>query len=135
MSDEVTREVLVPAPPEEVWRSLTEPELLAEWLTEQASLDLRPGGELRLRLLDGDEREGFFDEIDPLQRLSFWWTDDEGESTRVEFRLEPVPEGTLVRVEESRPLAILDARGIDLASELGVSPPAPEMSALAAIGC
>jgi uncharacterized protein YndB with AHSA1/START domain len=129
MSDEVTREVLVPAEPEEVWRALTEPDGLAGWFAEDAELELEPGGELRLRLSDGEERQGFFDQIEPPRRLGFWWSREDGESTRIEFTLEPCEAGTLVRVEESRPLAILDCRGIDLAVELGVRPSSPEMLA------
>ena len=41
------------------------------------------------------------------------------EATRVELDLEEVDEGTRVRVTESRPLAMLDVRGRDLAEVLG----------------
>ena len=130
MSDEVTREVLVPATPAEVWRALTEPELLAAWIGEEAErLDLRPGGEVRI----GD-REGFVEELEPEERLSFWWSEGDTETTRVEIRLEPQEGGTRVVVEETRPLALLDARGVDLATELGVRRPhSPELSAAALI--
>jgi hypothetical protein len=40
-----------------------------------------------------------------------------------------------VRVVESRPLALLDARGVDLAGALGVRPPTPEASAAASLVC
>src|SRR5919108_45325 len=40
MEHAVERELVVPEPPEEVWRSLTEP----EWLGEPAAIDLRPAG-------------------------------------------------------------------------------------------
>src|ERR671933_1655180 len=41
---EVTREIVVPAPPEEVWEALTEPERLEEWFANEVELDVRPGG-------------------------------------------------------------------------------------------
>src|SRR5205085_10186256 len=40
----ITRTVELPAPAEEVWRSLTEPERLEEWLGSVVELDVRPGG-------------------------------------------------------------------------------------------
>ena len=52
---EVTREVVFPAPPEEVWEALTDPEQLEEWFANDVELDTVPGGEgvfefaLRLR--------------------------------------------------------------------------------------
>lgn len=44
MHDEMTREAEIGAPPEEVWRSLTDAELLEGWLGAAAEIDLRPGG-------------------------------------------------------------------------------------------
>ena len=131
MSDEVTREVLVPATLAEVWQALTEPELLTAWIGEEADrIELRPGGEVRI----GD-REGFVEELEPEARLTFWWAEGDAETTRVEIRLEPQEGGTLVVVEETRPLALLDARGIDLADQLGVRRPhSPELSAAAMLG-
>jgi uncharacterized protein YndB with AHSA1/START domain len=122
----VERELVVPETPEEVWRSLAEP----EWLGEDASIELCPSGELR-----AGERTGFVEEADAPRRLVFWWSAPEEESTRVELDLEKVEGGTRIHVTESRPLAVLDLRGRDLAVELGVSPPGqsppgmPEMSA------
>jgi uncharacterized protein YndB with AHSA1/START domain len=135
MQDEVTREVVLPAPAEEVWRSLTEPERLAEWLAEEVRLDLEPGGELTLRLPDGSERHGFVDAVEPPHLLRFFWRTGDEELTQVEIGLEEVEEATRVRVVESRPLALLDARGVDLAGELGVRPAAPEASAAMTLVC
>src|SRR5690242_674653 len=53
---EVTREVVFPAPPEEVWAALTEPERLEEWFANDVELDPRPGGSGTFRWDDGDER-------------------------------------------------------------------------------
>ena len=43
MEHAVERELVVPEAPEEVWRSLSEP----EWLGERAAIELRPAGEVR----------------------------------------------------------------------------------------
>ena len=93
---EVTREVVVPAPPEEVWQALTEPERLEEWFANEVELDLRPGGAGRFRWNDGDERCAVVREVEPGERLVLDW-DDEG---RVVFTLEEVPEGTRISVRE-----------------------------------
>jgi uncharacterized protein YndB with AHSA1/START domain len=111
MEHAVERELVVPEPPEEVWRSLTEP----EWLGEEAAIELRPAGEVR-----AGDRAGFVEEADPPRRLVFWWSAPDEEASRVELDLDEVDEGTRIRVIESRPLALLDAYGRDLATDLGV---------------
>jgi uncharacterized protein YndB with AHSA1/START domain len=111
MEPAVERELVVPEPPEEVWRSLTEP----EWLGEEAAIELRPAGEVR-----AGDRAGFVEEADPPRRLVFWWSAPDEEASRVELDLDEVDEGTRIRVIESRPLALLDAYGRDLATDLGV---------------
>jgi uncharacterized protein YndB with AHSA1/START domain len=125
MEHAVERELVVPEPPEEVWRSLTEP----EWLGEEAAIELRPAGEVR-----AGDRAGFVEEADPPRRLVFWWSEPDAEASRVELDLDEVDEGTRIRVIESRPLALLDAHGRDLATELGVPRrDVPEMLAGAAL--
>ena len=36
---EVTRELVLPAPPEEVWEALTDPERLEEWFANEVERD------------------------------------------------------------------------------------------------
>lgn len=105
--DQADSEVLVPASPEETWEAITDPDQLREWLAEGAEVELRPGGDLRIPLDDG-ERTGFVEEVDEPRRLVFWWSADEAESSRVEIELEPDADGTRVRVIETRPLRELD---------------------------
>jgi uncharacterized protein YndB with AHSA1/START domain len=117
MVDRVEREALLEAPRSEVWDALTEPDRLAGWLAERAEIDLRPGGDLSVRLLDGTERRGFVEAADAPARLVLWWREtegegeDEGDLTRVEIVLLEAEGGTLLRVVESRPLAALGAGG------------------------
>ena len=110
MEQTVERELTVPDEPEEVWRSLAEP----EWLGEDATIDLREAGEVR-----AGDRDGFVEQADKPRRLVFWWSAPGDEATRVEIELDQTDDGTRVRVAESRPLAILDGR--DLAIEFGTS--------------
>jgi uncharacterized protein YndB with AHSA1/START domain len=86
---EVTREIVFPASPDEVWEALTDPEQLEEWFANDVELDVREGGDGVFRWDDGEVRE----------RLVFDWA-DEGE---VEFTLEEVEEGTRLLVRESTP--------------------------------
>ena len=108
MEELVERELTVPDGVEEVWRSLAEP----DWLGEDASIELREAGEVRV-----GERTGFVEEVDAPRRLAFWWSAPGEEATRVELELGETDAGTHIRVTESRPLAILDGR--DLAIEFG----------------
>jgi uncharacterized protein YndB with AHSA1/START domain len=96
---EVTRELVLPAPPDEVWEALTDPERLEEWFANEVELDLRPGGGAHFRWSNGEERHAIVTEVEPEERLTFEW-EDEGE---VEFTLEEDDEGTRVTVVETSP--------------------------------
>ena len=115
---ELTREITLPATADEVWRSLAEP----TWLGEDASIDMRPDGEVR-----AGERTGFVEEVDEPRRLVFWWSQPDEDATRVELELEEDGEETHLRVVESRPLALLDLYGAEIIS--GAGPRQPELLA------
>jgi uncharacterized protein YndB with AHSA1/START domain len=76
---EVTREVVVEAPVEEVWDALTDPEQLEEWFSE-----------------DGERRELVVEEVETGRRVAYTW--EEGE---VAIELEEVGDGTRVVVTET----------------------------------
>jgi uncharacterized protein YndB with AHSA1/START domain len=96
---EVTREIVFPVPPDEVWEALTDPEQLEEWFANDVELDAREGGEGVFRWDDGEERHATVVEAAPGERLVLDW-DEEG---TVELTLEEVEEGTRLRVRESTP--------------------------------
>src|SRR2546423_2072522 len=73
---EVTREIVLPVPREEVWAALTEAERLEEWFANDVELDARPGGEGVFRWDDGDERRAVVEEIDDERRLALRFEDD-----------------------------------------------------------
>jgi uncharacterized protein YndB with AHSA1/START domain len=129
MPDDVTRQTKVAATPAEAWRSLTEPDGLEDWLGEALELDLRPGGNLRLRLADGEERAGWVEAVEPERRLTFWWSAGDDDATRVELDLEEDGDGTVVTVTESRPFAVLELQAAELAGPEGGSPSGPLMLA------
>ena len=96
---EILREVVFPAPPDEVWEALTEPERLEEWFANDVELDVRPGGAGVFRWDDGEERHAVVREAEPGERLVLDW-DDDGE---VEFTLADEDEGTRLVVTETEP--------------------------------
>ena len=96
---QIEREIVVPAPPDEVWEALTEPERLEEWFATEVELDATPGGEGVFRWGDGEERRAVVREAEPGERLVLDW-DDDGE---VVLELEEVDGGTLVLVRETSP--------------------------------
>lgn len=75
-------ERLIGHPPEEVWRSLVEPERLAVWFPAPAEFDLRVGGEARF----GFGGPGTVTDLDPPRLLAFTWETDH-------LRFELTPEG------------------------------------------
>jgi uncharacterized protein YndB with AHSA1/START domain len=123
--DQVERDVVVPATPEQVWEVVTSD----GWLAELVSLDLRPGGDAAF-VDKGSERTGWVEDVREHERLAFWWAADGEPAGRVELTLSPV-DGccTRVVVVESRPLEVLDLVGMPLAG--GGSAYGPAMLALA----
>ena len=95
----IRREIVLPAPREEVWEALTEPERLEDWFANDVDLDLRPGGGASFRWSNGEERTATVTEVEPERRLAFEW-DDEGE---VEFTLDDDVDGTRLTVVETAP--------------------------------
>jgi uncharacterized protein YndB with AHSA1/START domain len=96
---DVTREIVFPVLPGEVWEALTDPEQLEEWFANDVELDPRPGGDGIFRWDDGEERRATVVVAEPGERLVLDW-DEEGE---VEFTLEEVDGGTRLHVRESSP--------------------------------
>jgi uncharacterized protein YndB with AHSA1/START domain len=105
--DSIEREVILPVPPARVWTALTRADQLGAWFGTHAKIDLRPGGEV-VFTWDGSTgprgtRRGVIETVEPTHRLAFRWQSNTGDvpMTRVEFTLEPHPEGTRLRVVES----------------------------------
>ncbi len=95
----IRKEIILPAPREDVWEALTEAERLADWFANDVDIDLRPGGGASFRWSNGEERHATFTEVEPEHRLAFEW-EDEG---AVEFTLDDDADGTRLVVVESSP--------------------------------
>lgn len=84
-------------PPQKVWRALTDPELLAEWLLPTIGLRLEPGAAFTLKTQAYPGWDGTvncrFVEIEPLRKLSYTWSVPFLD-TVVTFTLTPTDSGT-----------------------------------------
>ena len=90
--------------PEKVWRALTDPELLAEWLLPVFDLELEPGAAFTFKTQaypgwDGTVNCRFL-EIDKYRKLSYAWTVPFLD-TVVTFTLTPTPSGTRLSLVQS----------------------------------
>jgi uncharacterized protein YndB with AHSA1/START domain len=110
VNDRIERETTINAPIERVWAVLTEPDLLSQWFStgKPAEVDLRPGGVIRLNHGEGFDYPTRIVRVEPPTHLSYRWAsafpgDDAtvDNSTLVEFTLEPVADGTRLRVVET----------------------------------
>ena len=109
--DRIERETVIDAPAERVWALITEAEHLGRWFGDAgAEVDLRPGGEMVLRWSEHGTSRGRIVAVEPHTRFSFRWAPfadpggDEpvdGNSTLVEFTLQPEGDATRLRVVES----------------------------------
>lgn len=99
---ELTR--TVPAPPERVWRALTEPAQLTDWFwpavwSTTATVDLRVGGRYRIAAPGGPGGgfavSGEFTEVSAPRRLAYGWLwEGDADATRVSVDLRPDGAGT-----------------------------------------
>jgi uncharacterized protein YndB with AHSA1/START domain len=103
MADErqqVERETVLDAPPDEVWEALTDERLLGEWLADEVELDPVPGGHASFRFSDGSERQGTVLRVEDERELAFTWARPGEPPSEVELTLEPLIAGTRLVVVE-----------------------------------
>jgi uncharacterized protein YndB with AHSA1/START domain len=103
----IDRDILIEAPAEAVWRTITEPDQITQWFADRVDLVVEPGAHGYMGF--GDQGGPVVVEVvDPPNRFSFRWNhprDEEpavGNSMLVEFTLTPEGgERTRLRVVES----------------------------------
>lgn len=88
--------------PEKLWRALTQPHLIKEWLMEN-DFEPKVGHDFKLRV-QTPQWNGVIDckvlEIEPQKKLSYDWS-SMGLDTVVTFTLTPTSNGVQLRVEQS----------------------------------
>lgn len=103
----IEREVVIEAPAEVVWRTITEPDQMSLWFADRVDLVAEPGAHGYMQF----ENQGgpvVVETVDPPRRFSFRWNHPRGEepvvgnSILVEFMLTPDGDSrTRLRVTES----------------------------------
>jgi uncharacterized protein YndB with AHSA1/START domain len=103
----IEREILIEAPIEVVWRTVTEPDQVSQWFADRVDLVIEPGAH---GYLDFGDQGGpvVVETVDPPTRFAFRWNHPRaeepvvGNSVLVEFTLTPQgDERTRLRVTES----------------------------------
>src|SRR5215472_2209372 len=106
VTDQFATEVDLPAPPEEVFRHLTDPAAMIRWMGQHAVLKPVPGGAFEIDI-NGVPVRGQYLEVDPPRRVLVSWgvAGNDGMppgATEVEFTLTPIPAGTRLRLVHRR---------------------------------
>ena len=103
-TESISFEFDLPHAPEKVWRALTDPDLLAEWLLPVFDLELEPGAAFTFRTQPYPGWDGTVNcrllEIDAQRKLSYTWTVPFLD-TVVTFTLTPTESGTRLSIVQS----------------------------------
>lgn len=107
----VRRTIEIAAPVEKVWSAVTEPQHITRWLGEARFDGTGPGATGTLSWPDRGSVPLRVEAMDPLERVSYRWTNDEAgdlpeqvdpdRSTVFTFTLEPIASGTRLTVVET----------------------------------
>jgi uncharacterized protein YndB with AHSA1/START domain len=69
----VVHQVVLSAPPAEVFGMFINPEQLVRWIGISADIEPRPGGLFRFEVMPGQFCEGRYEVVEPPRRLVFTW--------------------------------------------------------------
>jgi uncharacterized protein YndB with AHSA1/START domain len=109
----IERQILIDAPADVVWRTITEPDQISQWFADRVELELRPGACGRYVFEQSARTQPttaalVVEAVDPPHRFAFRWGHSEGEtantqnSVLVEFTLSAEgSERTRLRVIET----------------------------------
>ncbi|HEX5401260.1 MAG TPA: SRPBCC domain-containing protein [Pseudonocardiaceae bacterium] len=102
----IERTMNITHPPKKVWAAITTAEGLGTWFGNQATIDLRPGGAVRLMWTGGYSADLRVERVEEPTVFGFTWAvdglpDDDPRRTYVEFTLEPDGAGTRLTVIET----------------------------------
>ena len=117
---EIERDILIEAPIEVVWRTVTEPDQMALWFADKVDIEVKPGAH---GYMGFGEQGGpvVVEAVEPPTRFAFRWNHPAGEeptatnSLLVEFTLSPEGEHTRLTGQRERASSSLDRPDIDKA--------------------
>jgi uncharacterized protein YndB with AHSA1/START domain len=102
MSDSLTFQQFVKAPPAEVYHALTNSTRLREWMCDLATTDPKVNGRVYFAWYPGFYGAGHFTALEPEKTVAYtWFGRGEITSTQVTFTLSLQEDGTLVTLEHS----------------------------------
>ncbi len=104
--DRIERVIDLEQPPVEVWRALTTAEGLSAWFSNEATVELRPGGSAQMTWTQTHSPVMRVERVEPYRVFAFTWPVNGGgvtatPRTYVEFTLEPREGGTRLTLVES----------------------------------
>ena len=81
----IEREILIEAPADVVWRTITEPDQIEQWFADRVELDLSPGGGGTFVFEDSATSKAVtapivVEAVEPPHRFAFRWSHPEGQS-------------------------------------------------------
>jgi uncharacterized protein YndB with AHSA1/START domain len=81
----IDHEIVIEAPVELVWRTITEPDQISRWFADRVSLDLRPGGHGSFVFEERATTRAatvplVVEVVDPPHRFAFRWAHPDGDS-------------------------------------------------------
>jgi uncharacterized protein YndB with AHSA1/START domain len=104
-TDAISFEFDLRHPPEKVWRALTRPELLAEWLLPVFDFKPETGAAFRFKTQPHPGWDGSVNcrvlEVEALRTLRYAWVVGDMLDTVVTFTLTPTPSGTRLSLVQS----------------------------------
>jgi uncharacterized protein YndB with AHSA1/START domain len=107
--DEEIHEQTIEAPPGDVWGFIVDPGALSAWFGADAWLEPRAGAPVIFRFAEGSVRRGVVETVERYHRIVWRWREHRGAgfgstigvASQVAIELQPVPEGTRVRIIET----------------------------------
>jgi uncharacterized protein YndB with AHSA1/START domain len=106
-SDRIEREIVIAAPPEVVWRVITDPAQVSMWLCDLADFEAKPGTYGTVAWKEHGSYDLRVEEVEQPRLFSFRWVfpagsqPDETNSLLVEFTLTEEDGATRLRLVES----------------------------------